>query len=155
MIERQFELGAHHGRYILTPQRSASWRQNLYLVGAVAAAAVPIAVAWAVAGYWLILPLCGLELLALTAGLYVTSHALLAREVITLQGDTITIEAGRRRVERRFDLQRAWAQVSLLPEQRLAPSRLVLRSHGRAIELGRFLTDSERREFAGDLRQTL
>jgi uncharacterized membrane protein len=155
MIEREFALGARHGRSILTPHRAASWRENLYLVAAVAGAAVPIAVAWAVAGYWLILPLCGLELLALTAGLYVTSHALLAREVITLQGDTITVEAGRRRIERRFDLQRAWAQVSLLPEHRWASSRLVVRSHGRAIELGRFLTESERREFAGDLRRTL
>lgn len=141
---------------ILAPHRSATWRENLYLAGAVAAAALPIAVGWSLLGYWIILPLCGLELLALLAGLYWSSHALLAREVVMVDEDTITIEAGRRQVERRFELPRHWARVTLVPGRGKAhPRRLILRSHGRAVELGRFLTEDEREAAADSLRDLL
>ncbi len=141
---------------VLAPHRSATWRENLYLAGAVAAAALPIAVGWSLLGYWIILPLCGLELLALLAGLYWSSHALLAREVVTVDENAITIEAGRREVERRFELPRHWARVTLVPGRGKAhPRRLILRSHGRAVELGRFLTEDERAEAADFLRALL
>lgn len=153
-FERTGDTGA--GRMILAPHRSATWRENLYLVAAVAALALPIAIGWALLGYWVILPLCGLELLALVAGLYWSSHALLAREVVTVGDDAITIEAGRRRVERRFELRRHWARVTLAPGRGKAhPRRLIVRSHGRAVELGRFLTDDERGEAAGRLRELI
>jgi len=156
MIERELSSDGRFGRYILRPQCSASWRDNLWLVACVALMAVPTAVAWAAVGFWPILPLCGLELALLTLGLYVVNHSLLAQEVITIDEDRITIEAGRRDVERRFELARPWAQVRVQPAPRHAhPNRLIVRSHGRAVELGRFLTDDERDELAGDLRGIL
>lgn len=143
-------------RLILAPHRSATWRDNLYLVAAVAVLALPIAIGWSLLGYWVILPLCGLELLALLAGLYWCNHALLAREVITVGDEVITIEAGRRRVERRFELPRHWARVLLVPGRKgTHPQRLIVRSHGRAVELGRFLTDDEREDAASQLRELL
>ena len=156
MIRCDLEPDSVRGRMILAPHRSATWRENLYLVAAVAVLALPIAVAWSLAGYWVILPLCGLELLALTAGLYGSSHALLAREVVTVDEEAITIEAGRREIERRFELPRHWARVTLVAGRgRSHPRRLILRSHGRAVELGRFLTDEEREEAAASLRALL
>lgn len=141
------------GTVVLTPHRSATWEDNLRLVAVVALLVVPIGVGWALVGYWVILPLCGLELGALFLGLYLSSHALLAREVVTVDADSITIEAGRRRVERRFRLPRHWARVALVSGRRPAhPQRLILRSHGRAIELGRFLTEQEREAVAARLR---
>lgn len=156
MIEREISADGAQGRYVLRPHRSATWQENLWLVACVAFMAVPIAIAWAVVGFWPILPLCGLELALLTLGLYVVNHSLLAQEVVTIDDDRIVIEAGRRKVERRFDLGRHWAQVLLQPARRRAhPSRLIVRSHGRAVELGRFLTDDERGELADDLRALL
>lgn len=156
MIEREISADGSHGRYVLRPHRSATWSDNLWLVAAAALVALPIAIAWAAVGFWPILPLCGLELGLLTLGLYVVNHSLLAQEVITIDDDRIVIEAGRRDVERRFDLARHWAQVLLQPARRKAhPTRLIVRSHGRAVELGRFLTDEERGELARDLRSVL
>ena len=156
MIEREISNDGAKGRYVLRPHRSASWEDNLLLVACVAMLAVPIAVGWAVIGFWPILPLCGLELAFLLAGLYVVNRDLLAQEVITVQADQVVIEAGRRQVERRFDLGRHWAQVWLQPpRRRTQASRLIIRSHGRAVELGRFLTDAERSELAEDLRAVL
>lgn len=151
MIERELDPGEATGRFILRPQRSATWRDNLLLVGAVALAAVPIAVTWAALGFWPILPLCGLELALLTLALYAVNRSLLAREVVIVDRDAIVVEAGHRELERRYRLGRAWAQVLLVPVRR-DRCRLVLRSHGRAVELGRFLTDEERETLAGDLR---
>ena len=156
MIEREICADGTHGRYVLRPHRSATWHDNLWLVACVAFMAVPIAIAWAAVGFWPILPLCGLELAVLTLGLYLVNRSLLAQEVITIEDERIVIEAGRREVERRFDLGRHWAQVLLQPARRRAhPSRLIVRSHGRAVELGRFLTDDERGELAHDLRAVL
>ena len=156
MISCEHERESRRGRMVLAPHRSATWRENLYLLAAVAALALPIAVAWSLQGYWIILPLCGLELLALAAGLYWSSHALLAREVITVDEEAITIEAGRREVERRFELPRHWARVVLAPGRgRSHPRRLIVQSHGRAVELGRFLTDDEREAAAARLRDLI
>lgn len=156
MITCERGSAAEQDRMILAPHRSATWHDNLRLVAAVALIALPVAIGWSLLGYWVILPLCGLELGALLLGLYWCNHALLAREVVTIDDELITIEAGRRRIERRFELPRHWAQVALLPGRGQAHSRrLILRSHGRAVELGRFLTDDERDEAATRLRDLL
>lgn len=141
---------------VLSPHRSATWEDNLRLVAVVALLVVPIGVGWALAGYWVILPLCGLELCALVVGLYLSSHALLAREVVTVDEDWITIEAGRRTVERRFELPRHWARVALESRRgQTRQQRLIVRSHGRAVELGRFLTEVERETAARRLRELI
>jgi uncharacterized membrane protein len=45
-----------------------------------------------------------------------------------------------------------WAQVQLQPGNwRGAPSRLLVRSHGREVEIGAFLNDAERRDLAARL----
>lgn len=156
MIAHDHVPDASAERLILAPHRSATWHDNLFLVAAVAVLALPIAVGWSLLGYWIILPLCGLELLALLAGLYWCNHALLAREVITIGDEVITIEAGRRRVERRFELSRHWARVLLVPGRKQTHAqRLIVRSQGRAVELGRFLTEDERGEAARQLRELL
>jgi uncharacterized membrane protein len=49
-----------------------------------------------------------------------------------------------------------WARLALLPGRwRGAPSRLVVRSHGREVEVGAFLNDEERRDLAGRLSDLL
>ncbi len=153
MIEVELDEEARTGRFILRPQRSATWRDNLWLVAAVAVLAVPIALYWTAFGFWPVLLVCVLHLLALTWALYKVSYALLAREVVTVGSEQITIEAGHREVERRFELTRAWAQVLLRSGARRRHNTLIVRSAGRAVELGRFLTDDEREELAGELQR--
>lgn len=156
MIESEIAADRSRARFVLRPQRSATWRDNLWLVAAVALPAVTVALGWTAVGFWPILPLCGLELALLAYGLYKVSHSLLAREVVLVEDDRITIEAGHRQIERRFELGRAWAQVLLQPPRsEYHPSRLIIRSGGRAVECGRFLTNDEREAFAGDLRRVV
>jgi uncharacterized membrane protein len=66
------------------------------------------------------------------------------------------VEKGRRQLSQRWETQRTWAQVHLLaPKIRWYPSRLVLRSHGKMMELGGFLSESERRQLAGQLQRAM
>ncbi len=155
MIECEIDQQGRTGRFILRPQRSATWRDNLWLVAGVAVLAFPIALFWTAVGFWPVMLLCVLHLLALMWALYSVSYALLAQEVVTVGSEWITVEAGHRQVERRFDLQRSWAQVVLRSARHAGRTELVLRSAGRAVALGRFLTDEEREALAGQLQRVV
>ena len=112
---------------------------------------VGIAVAFAALGAWLILPFAGAEMLVLyLAFRYVDRHAG-DYERIAIEGERLALEffeAGR---TRRHELNRHWAQVVVSGDG----SRLALRSHGREVELGRYLNGEQRLEMARELRRQL
>lgn len=156
MIERDLDPGEGTGRFIIRPQRSATWRQNLLLLGAIAAVALPLAVAWSLVGFWPILPLAILHLLVVLVALWVSSHSLLAREVVTIEPERIIIEAGHRQVERRFELGRPWSEVQLRSGRgRMRRRQLIIRCRKRAVECGRFLNETERESLWRELRGVL
>jgi len=103
-------------------------------------------------GLWLVFPFAGLEMLALAAGLYVCACRGHECEVIVIDGDKVEVAWGRRRPERRWELQRSWARVVLRRYARgRRPSRLTIRSHGREVEVGARLNEEERERLARDL----
>jgi uncharacterized membrane protein len=76
------------------------------------------------------------------------------RETIVISERWVTITHHSVRGERCSVFPRHWAKVKLrAPPVALHPSRLMLESHGRAREVGRFLTEDERRILAARLTQ--
>ena len=76
------------------------------------------------------------------------------RELILITDDSVVIERQFQAEQSRTVFARHWATVKLRdPPAAQHPSRLVIESHGRACEVGRFLTEEERRGLAGRLRQ--
>jgi uncharacterized membrane protein len=76
------------------------------------------------------------------------------RELILITDDSVVIERQGRAIPARTVFARHWATVKLRgPPADQHPSRLVIESHGRACEVGRFLTEEERLGLAGCLRQ--
>ena len=142
--------------YVLRPNCSFSWRQNLVVFAWLCAATLAVAVPLVAMGFWPILPFAGLELLAVGIGLYRAICRCHECEVICVAADSIRIERGRRGPQHRWVLGRAWAQVVLkgCPRQ-WYPSRLLIRSHGRTVEIGRFLVEEERKKLARDLMRCL
>jgi uncharacterized membrane protein len=62
------------------------------------------------------------------------------------------LQRGRKRLEEEHRFQRAWARILLLRDPSgWYPSRLLLRSHGRSIEIGPWLVEDERLELAEEL----
>ena len=100
-------------------------------------------------GYSLILPFSGLEVLLLGVALYVTAWRGGMREVVLFTEDAILVERGHHRPEEIQRFQRAWAQIVLERSwNSWYPSRLLVRSHGRQAEIGRFLNEQERQGLA-------
>ncbi|GMW06195.1 MAG: DUF2244 domain-containing protein [Gammaproteobacteria bacterium] len=115
-----------------------------------------VAGAFAVAGFWPVLLFAGLELLGLAAALHASLRRGRNREFIRIDERDVVVNrcAGRRRAEYRF--ARPWARVQLqaAPASNW-PSRLLIGPVGRAVEVGAFLTESERRRLNTRLAQLL
>src|SRR4029453_6681527 len=75
-------------------------------------------------------------------------------ETISVNADSIRIELCDPTGSYSTVFARHWARVTLrAPHAVVHPSRLFIESHGRACEVGRFLTEDERRAFARRLKQ--
>jgi uncharacterized membrane protein len=112
---------------------------------------IGIAAAFATFGAWLILPFAGLEMLVLFfAFRYVERHAA-DYEQIEIDGATVKVEWTSAGDLHRGEFNRHWAQVVANGDG----SRLALRSHGRELEIGRYLNDEQRLDLARALRRRL
>ncbi len=145
-----------HHRFEIRPNRSMSWRAvKLFYAGMVSVSLI-IAGGFAALGFWPVLPFAGLELLALGWALYACAQDSERREIVSVDSDSVAVEKGRRLRESSFEFVRAWTSVALAaPPIAWYPSRLVLRSHGREIEVGGFLTEAERTQLAIDLKRAI
>ncbi|MGB0713888.1 MAG: DUF2244 domain-containing protein [Gammaproteobacteria bacterium] len=143
-------------RYVLRPNRSMDWRGNLIFLGGLFAITMTVGLGLATLGYWPVLPFAGLELTLVAMALYHTGLSASRCEVISIGDEIIRVEKGRREPDITVEFQRTWARVQLSqPRQRLHPSRLLLRSHGKFVEVGSFLTEDEREGLAKNLAARL
>lgn len=142
--------------FVLRPDIGLHWRESRLVYGVAALTSLSVAMAFAVAGYWPILPLAGLEIGALGGALYISAQRGHDREVIRITDRTITIETGRREPSQSWELDRYWSEVRLLPPAHpWYPSRLVIRSGGREFEFGSFLVEDDRKAIAAELSRII
>lgn len=149
------ELDASRGdrRVVLRPNIAVNWRQTLFAYGIVAATCLGVAIGFGLIGFWPVLPFAGIEVGLLGWALYSSAQRAGECEVVIIRGDRIEVQKGRRRPERCWLLDTYWTEVALeAAGQRWHSDRLLLRSHGVAVELGRFLNDDERAALARQLR---
>lgn len=143
-------------RIILQPNQSISWRGVVCFYASLLLVSGGLAGGLAMLGFWPILPFAGLEMLLLGIVMYLVARRGQQREVISVSPEIILIEKGRFYPEQRWKFFRIWAKVILerCPKQ-WYPSRLLIRSHGRGVEIGRFLNEDERQRLATELRRGL
>ncbi|UCE90138.1 MAG: DUF2244 domain-containing protein [Pseudomonadota bacterium] len=121
-----------------------------------AAVSITIATGFALAGAWPILPFAGMEMLLLGLALQMCTRKARRFELIAIDEDRIEIRRHAGGPRESFSFQRYWAQVTLVPPMnRSQASRLLIRSHGRSVEVGSWLDEQERRELASGLLQTI
>jgi uncharacterized membrane protein len=123
----------------------------LLMFGSLMMIALMIGVSFALLGAWLVLPFAGVEIAVLGAALnWILRHAY-DYERIRMSGGMLEVEVvdGARRMRRQFNP--VWARVVL--EVRGAGTHLALRSHGRELEIGRYLTADDRRGLAHALNE--
>jgi uncharacterized membrane protein len=111
-----------------------------------------LALAFAAAGAWVVLPYSVLELLLVAIAFrHVERHAG-QWERLTVAGDRLLVEQGRGGAVRRCEFDRWRTRVEVVERPR-QPPRLVLRSAGEGLEFGAELPRSERVAVARDLRR--
>lgn len=143
-------------QFVIRPNRSLTWRQTWILFIVMCVVCFGVATFWALQGFWPILPFAGLEMLLLGACLYHVSSTARQTEVVRVHERTVAVEKGRRGPEQRWEFERAWVRVALQGARHTwYPSRLVIRSHGREVEIGDFLEESERASLADDLDRAI
>ena len=131
--------------------------RNCALVFAVLAGiSLVIAVVFAALGAWLILPFAGLEAFALYLAYdWLVRHAG-DSESLEIRGDVVTLAVRDAHDTRQHEFNRVWAQLVESRQSRWGQDmRLALRSHGREVEVGRYLDDSARAALAQELKARL
>lgn len=141
-------------RIVIRPNRSADWADNRLLWLAIGAHSLIIAIGFALAGAWVILPFAGLETLLLGAILWHVQRRCNRQEVITLSGSLLSIEKGADRPERSWDLALEGASVSVQEtEFPNDPPRISLCSGATQVDVGDFLSREEGEELVNALRR--
>lgn len=143
-------------RFVIRPNRSLSWTQMKLVYAGLASLCLLVAIGFTLMGYWLVLPFAGAEVVLLAVGFYLCALDGRETEVVRIKDDRIAIEKGRDRTRTVWELDRSWARIELLaPRIEWYPSRLVIRSHGKQLQLGAFLTDGERERLARELKRAI
>ncbi|MDJ0653034.1 MAG: DUF2244 domain-containing protein [Xanthomonadales bacterium] len=141
-------------RIQVRPNRSLSRRGLCLTVGLVSSGALLASGFFALQGLWVPLPLAGAELLAFTACMIYVLRRSDQFELIDVGPDRVAVTAGGSGSSTVTDFQRYWLRVELKPGRYASdPRRLTLSSHGREVEVGRFLNENERTTLFGELRR--
>lgn len=139
---------AHH--FDLAPHCSLSVRGATLFFISVCVPTFGVAGAATVLGYWPILPFAGAEIALLGWALKTNMARRFEREHIEITETEVVIEQSRG-TPRRIVFQRHWSRVKIR-RPNSPPSSLVIESHGRCHEVGKFLTEEERRQLAAELK---
>lgn len=142
----------------LRPRCSLTPRTARICVLTVAVPTFTVAGFYTLQGFWPILGFAMLEIVLLGWAMHHSMQAGKRVETITITEDSVQIVRHQSR-HRSNDGQisvfpRHWTRVRLhTPLSALHPSRLMFESQGRSCEVGKFLTEDERRVLAGRLKQ--
>lgn len=143
-------------RIVVSPNRSLGPRGAVVFFLSVAAVVLTVAGTYTALGYWPILPFAGLELLVLAICLYIVQARGLYREVVTLDGDQLIIERGRKGPAEQVLFNRHWARIELAsPAARNHPPVLRIREGERQCEIGHCLNESQRRSLHRRLQELM
>jgi uncharacterized membrane protein len=139
----------------LSPHCSLSVRGAFVFFGVVCFGTFGVAGAATILGYWPVLPFAGAEMLLLGWALKTNMQRRFERESITVTESEVVIEDAQA-TPRRVVFPRHWARVKIRrPKSPLHRGQLFIESHGRGREVGKFLTEEERRHLAAELRQLI
>ena len=140
----------------INPNCSLTPRQAAVFFLSIAVVLLVIGLAFAAAGLWPVLPFVGLELALLAYGLRVVQRRAREREWIRVDERDVLVHQQRGKAVREYRFARPWTRVELRPPRAATwPSRLLLASQGRSVEVGACLTEGERRGLRRRLAELL
>ena len=140
---------------VVYPHRSLGPAGFLVLMSALCACSFAIGLVFFLSGAWPVVGFLGIDVLVVYVAFRLNYRAARAFETVRLTPTELAITlVDRHGRGRRITFQPYWLAVDM-DEPPRRDSRLTLRSHGRRLEIGRFLTPQEKVDLARRLRQAL
>lgn len=139
----------------LHPNRSLNMFGFRMLMAVAGISMLIVGVLFMVAGAWPVFGFCGLEFVLLYGAFRLNYRAARSYERVRLTEDRLEVRRYSPRGEvGRWEFEPTWLQVSLDNPPR-HDSQITLRSHGRSLVIGRFLSPDERLDFARALHAAM
>ena len=133
------------GRIVIQPNRSLSWRALQYFLIVLMAVSFGIALSFLFAGYWMILPFTGIEMLFLTGCLWLCLRRASTQEVLTFGAHTVTLEVGAEEPEETTTWERYYTKIQVQSAVHPWYAKTVSLVHrGESTTIGERLTHEER-----------
>ena len=141
-------------RIVIRPNCNFSGRGAFLLFCAMTLPVLGIAAAWALRGYWMILPFAGLELAVLGIALAITVHRGRYRETVRFGNRIVRVRRGYAGRQEQVEFPRPWTRAWIEPGASPAlPGRLFLGAGDTFWELAACLTEEERQSLCRRLRE--
>lgn len=138
-----------------SPNCSLTRPQERLFFWSLAALCFMTASAFALLGYWLILPFAGLEIGLLAWALNELRRHEGDYESLVIDGDVVVLEWHSGQQAGHREMNRQWVRVNCGCQAPGKNCRLSVSSHGRATEVGQYLSDEARLQLAATLRSRL
>jgi uncharacterized membrane protein len=136
-------------RITLAPNCSLSVSGARIFFAATCLFSLTFALFFVLQGFWPVLLFWAAEMLALGAALHASMRRRNYSQTVLITDCWISLVTRSRHGEAKQEFARHWAKVKLRsPPRRLGSSRLTIESHGRAYEVGSFLTEEDRKVLA-------
>jgi uncharacterized membrane protein len=136
-------------RITLAPNCSLTRSGAQLFFGATCLFSLSFALFFVLQGFWPVLLFWALEMLALGIALHASMQRRNYTQTVLITDSLVSLITRSRNGEAKQEFARHWARVRLRsPPRRHGTSRLTIESHGRAFEIGNFLTEEDRRVLA-------
>ena len=134
------------------PNSALSQDNKIKIICLLTVMPVIIGIVFSVLGLWLVLPFIGFEILALAFAFYYVNLHETDYESISIDGDSLVIERCVGHELTQQVINPYWVKV-VKHELSNGELHLYLQSHGKTIEVGRYLTRKQRELLAKQLQQ--
>ena len=140
-------------RIELAPNCSLTPASAALFFASICAFSLAVSLVFVVRGFWPVLPFWALEMLALGLALNSGLKRRFCTQTVLVTDSMVSLVTRSPGGEATQEFARHWAKVRLRGAQaKRHPSRLMIESRGKAVEVGSFLTEDERRRLAARLR---
>lgn len=141
---------------VLRPYRSLSSRGFAILMLAIGACTTAIGFSFWLLGAWPIVGFCGLDLLLIQVAFHMNFRAARAAEEISLTRERLSVrKVSASGISIESDFNPYWARLEVDRHPEFGVTGVRIASHGKRLDLARFLGPREREAFAADLNAAL
>jgi len=136
-------------RIELAPNCSLKPAGAVLFFGSICLFSLAFSLVFAFHGFWPVLPFWALEMGALGWALHASMRRAKYTQTVLITDSRISLVTRSRRGAQKQEFARHWTKVRLRsPQRRHGTSQLTIESHGRAYEVGSFLTEEDRSRLA-------